>query len=204
MNRQQDALFLLNKIINEDIANQNNCSLFTLRARINLRNNNITDSFYDLKIALSIDPTFPVAVSLMDEILTTADNLRNTALVLSLNNRVKDALIKINSAIKLNPDKPEYLLQRGVLYKRSRDFIACIDDFINGLERMTEMKLHDAELEGNFKRQILLTYNDFAILCYERGLYDEAIVLLNKAIKTEKKEKGFYVNRGGSAFFISN
>jgi tetratricopeptide (TPR) repeat protein len=198
MNRQQEALFLLNKIINEHVSNQNNSSLFTLRARINLRNNNITDSYYDLKLALSFDPRNVVAVGLMDEIHTTAENLRNTALVLSLNNRVKDALIKMNTAIKLHPDKPEYLLQRGILFKRSRDFIACIDDFLHGLEKINELRMSaPPELVGNLRRQILLTYNEFAIVCFEKAFYDEAITLLDKAIKTEKKEKGFYINRGG-------
>ena len=30
-----------------------------------------------------------------------------------------------------------------------------------------------------------------------KGFYDEAVVLLNKAIKGEKNEKGLYINRGG-------
>ena len=47
------------------------------------------------------------------------------------------------------------------------------------------------------QRQLLLTYNDFAVECFVKGFYEEAIILLNKAIKGEKTEKGLYVNRGG-------
>jgi len=36
-----------------------------------------------------------------------------------------------------------------------------------------------------------------AFLLCSKGFYDEAVVLLNKAIKGEKKEKGLYINRGG-------
>ena len=36
-----------------------------------------------------------------------------------------------------------------------------------------------------------------SFLLYSKGFYDEAVVLLNKAIKGEKKEKGLYINRGG-------
>ena len=36
-----------------------------------------------------------------------------------------------------------------------------------------------------------------SFLFYSKGFYDEAVVLLNKAIKGEKKEKGLYINRGG-------
>jgi hypothetical protein len=35
------------------------------------------------------------------------------------------------------------------------------------------------------------------IIFYSSGFYDEAVVLLNKAIKEEKNEKGLYINRGG-------
>ena len=48
------------------------------------------------------------------------------------------------------------------------------------------------------QRQLLLTYNDFAVECFQKSFYDEAIILLNKAIKGEKNEKGLYVNRGGN------
>ena len=37
----------------------------------------------------------------------------------------------------------------------------------------------------------------FFILVPRKGFYDEAVVLLNKAIKGEKNEKGLYINRGG-------
>ena len=36
-----------------------------------------------------------------------------------------------------------------------------------------------------------------SFLLYSKRFYDEAVVLLNKAIKGEKKEKGLYINRGG-------
>ena len=35
------------------------------------------------------------------------------------------------------------------------------------------------------------------IILYSKQFYDEAVVLLNKAIKEEKHEKGLYINRGG-------
>ena len=47
------------------------------------------------------------------------------------------------------------------------------------------------------QRQLLLTYNDFAVECFLGAYFEEAIILLNKAIKGEKREKGLYVNRGG-------
>lgn len=41
MNRINDALALLNKIINEDEMNNANSNLFVLRARLNFKENNV-------------------------------------------------------------------------------------------------------------------------------------------------------------------
>ena len=41
MSRFDDSLYILNQIINEHDDNMNNCNLFILRARINLKNNNV-------------------------------------------------------------------------------------------------------------------------------------------------------------------
>lgn len=134
----------------------------------------------------------------MIQLENSAENLRNSGLGLSLSNRVTDALNKMTGAITFNPDKAEYHLQRGILYKRLRDFNSAIDDFLLGLEKMNHEEVKDPLLFANFQKQILLTYNDFSIQCFEKEFYDDAIVLLNKAIKIEKNEKGFYLNRGGN------
>ena len=163
----------------------------------------MTECFYDLKKALQIDSTSTEALSLLDQLRESAEDLRDSALALNLNNRVSDALNKISGAIAMNPEKAEYNLQRGILYKRLKDFNSAIDEFLLGLEKINHDKTKDPVLFANFQRHILLTYNDFAIVCYEKTLYDDAIVLLNKAIKIEKNEKGFYLNRGGISKCIS-
>ena len=111
----------------------------------------------------------PEANTLMEKLKTTADNLRNTGLVLSLNNRVADALNKLNVAITFNPRNAEYYLQRGILCKRLKDFNSAIDDFLIGVEKHQQSQSKDQVLFQNFQRQILLTYNDFALQCIQKG-----------------------------------
>jgi tetratricopeptide (TPR) repeat protein len=146
---------------------------------------------------LKLIPENEEAVKLMRQLTETAENLRNSGLILGLNNRLEDGIGKMSSAIAFNPEKAEYHLQRGILYKRVRDFNSAIDDFLLGLDKLNKQEETNSELELNFQRQMLLTYNEFAIQCFEKKFYDDAIVLLNKAIKADKTEKGFYVNRGG-------
>lgn len=133
----------------------------------------------------------------MKMIEDASEQMRNSALILSINGRASDALNKMSAAISMNPSKAEYNLQRGILYKRLRNFNAAIDEFILGLDKIDHNAAKEPQLFSNLQRQILLTYNDFAIQCFNRKFYDESILLLNKAIRLEKNEKGLYVNRGG-------
>lgn len=48
------------------------------------------------------------------------------------------------------------------------------------------------------QRQLLQTYNDLAVDCLLRGFFQEAVQLLNKAIRVEKHELALYLNRGGT------
>jgi tetratricopeptide (TPR) repeat protein len=127
------------------------------------------DCFYDLETALKLNSSHAEANMLMEKLKITADNLRNAGLVLSLNNRVADALNKLNVAITFNPRMAEYYLQRGILQKRLKDFNSAIDDFLMGLEKNQQSQVKDQVLYQNFQRQILLTYNDFALQCIQKG-----------------------------------
>ncbi len=55
----------------------------------------------------------------------------------------------------------------------------------------------DSDVYQNASKQLVLTYNDFAMECFRQRHFNEAVLLLNRAIKEEKKEKGLYLNRGG-------
>ena len=89
---------------------------------------------------------------------------------------------------------------RGALHRKLSDFNAAIDDFLLALDKCD----HDEEdpVYLNAQRQLLLTYNDFAVECFGKAFYEEAIILLNKAIKGDKTEKSLYVNRGGKFLFF--
>lgn len=52
-------------------------------------------------------------------------------------------------------------------------------------------------MQGEAQVQLVLTYNDFAVQCFSRSFYTEAVLLLNKAIQEQKEESGLYINRGG-------
>ncbi len=95
-----------------------------------------------------------------------------------------------------------YLFDRGALQRRLGDYNAAIDDYLLALDKTD----HDEEAPTYIEaqRQLLLTYNDFAVECFTKGFYEEAIILLNKAIKGEKNEKGLYINRGDCFFRQAN
>ena len=92
-------------------------------------------------------------------------------------------------------------LYRGALHRKLGDYNAAIDDFLLALDKCDHDE--DSPVYSDSQRQLLLTYNDFAVECFTKGFYEEAIILLNKAIKGEKREKGLYVNRGGKIHVMS-
>ena len=101
-------------------------------------------------------------------------------------------------------------MSRGILYRRLKDFTAAIEDLVQAVELNEE---EEKEVGGQAKTsdetddsdsvqdeaqfQLVLTYNDFAVQCFSRGLYAESTLLLNKAIDEEKSQAGLYLNRGG-------
>lgn len=91
---------------------------------------------------------------------------------------------------------------RGSLHRRLSDYNAAIDDFLLALDKCEHNEESPVYIDS--QRQLLLTYNDFAVECFTKGFYEEAIILLNKAIKGEKREKGLYINRGGTSVFSLN
>lgn len=85
--------------------------------------------------------------------------------------------------------------------RRLKDFEAAIEDFLKAMELSKDVEEEEAKaVNKDAQKQLLLCYNDFAVHCYSKGSYEEAILLLNKAIKGEKNEVGLYINRGGKGF----
>ncbi len=85
---------------------------------------------------------------------------------------------------------------RGALFRRLKDFQAAVDDFLTAMDKVSHQQ--DSDVYVNASKQLVLTYNDFAMECFRQRHFNEAVLLLNKAIKEEKKEKGLYLNRGGT------
>lgn len=83
---------------------------------------------------------------------------------------------------------------RGTMYRRLQQFDPAVEDFLKALDMVTDSQ--DSLVE-KAQRQLLLTYNDFAVHCYTQGAYQEGVLLLNKAIRDEQNEKSLYINRGG-------
>lgn len=199
LERHGECLALVNKRLEQE---QDNADLYIMRARLHKLFRNTTLCYYDVKDALAIDPDHEEAQNLMKNLEDRSFDLKKQAMTLNLLSRHRDALQKISIAIETNPSVAEFHNIRGALHRRLGDFNAAIDDYLLALDKTD----HDEEspVYKEAQRQLLLTYNDFAVECFTKGFYEEAIILLNKAIKGEKSEKGLYVNRGDCFFREGN
>lgn len=86
---------------------------------------------------------------------------------------------------------------RGSLCRSMGDFNAAVDDLLQAMDKCQHRQ--DSPVYISASKQLLLTYNSFAMECFRQRHFDSAVTLLNKAIKQEKMEKGLYLNRGGKA-----
>lgn len=127
-----------------------------------------------------------------------AIDLKNQSIRLTLTGRNREACQRLTSAIDTDPLNAELHVHRGIVLRHSKNYNSAIDDFLLAVDKAENGAKGD--VRGKAQRQLLLTYNDFAIDCCRKNFFEEAIVLLNRAISEEKSEKGLYLNRGGRSF----
>lgn len=195
LQRHGECLALVNKRLEIDT---DNADLYVMRARLHEMFRNTTLCYYDVKDALGLNPDHSEARKMMDKLESVAQDNKRQAMHLNLLSKHRDALQKISIAIETDPAVADFHVLRGALHRKLGDFNAAIDDFLLALDKCDHDEESSVYVES--QRQLLLTYNDFAVECFTKGFYEEAIILLNKAIKGEKREKGLYINRGDCFF----
>ncbi|XP_078406106.1 tetratricopeptide repeat protein 16-like isoform X2 [Cetorhinus maximus] len=191
LGRLEDSVQLISNQL-ENV--KSNPELYILRARLHDYFSQIANCHQDVSSALALDPTNREALSLLATLVNRAEEAKARAVNKSLVGNLKGALDNINEAIDNNPNEADYYVFRGTLYRRVKNFDAAIDDYLFVLDIISNAEQSDTRLET--QRQLLLTYNDFAVHCYHKGFIEEAILLLNLSIKGEKQQKGLYINRG--------
>ncbi|CAJ1069680.1 tetratricopeptide repeat protein 16-like isoform X1 [Xyrichtys novacula] len=192
--------------------------LYVLRARLYKLMNQTSWCYRDVKSALVLNPTCLQARALLQQLREASERSRQKAVERSVCGQLPEALCMINIALESCPQDPHLYLFRGILYRRLKDFTAAIEDLVQAVELSEKEEGEDQErevrdqeeardkrekqisLQKDVQFQLVLTYNDFAIQCFSRGLYAEATLLLNKAIEEEKGQAGLYLNRGDCFF----
>ncbi|XP_026199471.1 tetratricopeptide repeat protein 16 isoform X2 [Anabas testudineus] len=203
------------KLVNDWMASDGPTSdLYVLRARLHKQLNQTSRCYQDVKTALALNATCPEAGALLLQLQEASEHARQRAVDRALTDQLPEALCMINIALENCPEDARLYLFRGILYRRLKDFTAAIEDLVQAVELSegeTE-KMDRGQVEARDERndhgslqeevefQLVLTYNDFAVQCFSRGLYAEATLLLNKAIEEEKGQAGLYLNRGDCFF----
>ncbi|XP_059116064.1 tetratricopeptide repeat protein 16 isoform X3 [Peromyscus eremicus] len=198
LKRHQDCLSLITREVKQGRAS---ADVYILRARIYNFFQKAKLCYQDLRSALLFDPTHPQAKGLLQMMVDQAKQSLQDASILAVQGKLHRALRRISCAIENNPLDPNLFLFRGTLYRRLQQFDPAVEDFLKALDMVTDSQ---DSLVQKVQRQLLLTYNDFAVHCYTQGAYQEGVLLLNKAIRDEQNEKGLYINRGDCFFQLGN
>ncbi|TNN38170.1 Tetratricopeptide repeat protein 16 [Liparis tanakae] len=96
-----------------------------------------------------------------------------------------------------------YVLRARLHKQFHQDLVQVVElseeqEEVNGQEEEQEVR-GQGSVKEEAQFQLVLTYNDFAVQCFSRGLHAEAVLLLNRAVEEEKGQPGLYLNRGGEA-----
>ncbi|XP_051691210.2 tetratricopeptide repeat protein 16 isoform X2 [Oryctolagus cuniculus] len=198
LKRHHDCLNLATKEVQQGTSN---ADVYVLRARLYNSFQKPSLCYRDLHSALLLNPKHVQAKLLLKTMVQQAQQARQDAGILAVQGKLQHALLCISCAIENNPLDPSFFLFRGTMYRRLGQFDAAVEDFLKALD-MVPSSLQDVVRPA--QRQLLLTYNDFAVHCYMQGAYQEGVLLLNKALKDEQQEKGLYINRGDCFFQLGN
>ncbi|XP_009455613.1 tetratricopeptide repeat protein 16 isoform X1 [Pan troglodytes] len=198
LKQHQACLTLITNELKQDTTN---ADVYILRARLYNFLQKPHLCYRDLHSALLLNPKHPQARMLLQKMVAQAQQARQDAGILAVQGKLQHALQRINRAIENNPLDPSLFLFRGTMYRRLQEFDGAVEDFLKVLDMVTE---DQEDMVRQAQRQLLLTYNDFAVHCYRQGAYQEGVLLLNKALRDEQQEKGLYINRGDCFFQLGN
>ncbi|XP_021048333.1 tetratricopeptide repeat protein 16 isoform X2 [Mus pahari] len=198
LKRYHDCLALITREVKQGRAN---ADVYILRARLYNFFQKAKLCYQDLRSALLLDPLHTQAKGLLQKMVDQAKQSLQDASILAVQGKLHRALKCISFAIENNPLDPNFFLFRGTLRRRLQQFDPAVEDFLKTMDMVTDTQ---DILVKQAQRQLLLTYNDFAVHCYNHGAYQEGVLLLNKAIRDEQNEKGLYINRGDCFFQLGN
>ncbi|XP_048668952.1 tetratricopeptide repeat protein 16 isoform X3 [Marmota marmota marmota] len=198
LKRHQDCLSLITKEVKQGTTN---ADIYILRARLYNFFQKPRLCYRDLRSALLLDPKNLQAKLLLQMMVDQAQQARQDAGILAVQGLLRQALQRIDSAIENNPLDPSLFLFRGTIYRRLQEFDRAVEDLLKALDMLSD---DQDKMVQQAQRQLLLTYNDFAVHCYKQGAYQEGVLLLNKALREEQQEKGLYINRGDCFFQLGN
>ena len=180
--------------------------LFTLRARLYETMGHVQEVLKDVNKALKMDPNHLAATRFLQEFRDKANNTRDEAMVMYAKGRFREAVDRLSVCIQTNPINPDFFFKRGLVYRRLGDYKKAVDDLLESIAKMEMVEASDpsaAHIMADSRRQLILLLNDMSIDCFRRSMFDEAITLLNRAIRFDRNEVAFYVNRGGlSSFYL--
>ncbi|KAG7264157.1 hypothetical protein CRUP_001668 [Coryphaenoides rupestris] len=202
LGRYRDCL----RLVSDWLTVRPSSDLYILRARLHRQLGQPAACYHDSHAALRLAPASPAATALLSQLEAGSDFARQEAVEHALAGQLPLALTKITSALELHPREPRHYLLRGILYRRTKDFTASIEDLVRAVELGRELEEELGGGAGGEEEagvsvveealgQLVLTYNDFGVQCSGDGLQAEATLLLDRALQEETGDTRLYLNR---------
>lgn len=107
----------------------------------------------------------------------------------------KCALLWLSKGLKYFPNHPECLIMRSSVYKHIKNLGLAIKD-LDLAQKYIKSEIYKSKIN----EIISSTYNELAVNTINKNLLNEAIKLLNEAIKYSPNNKYLYINKGDCFF----
>lgn len=138
-----------------------------------------------------LDPKNQEVNSFIKLILPQTEELLKQTKYLLIQNNLDQCLLNIKKGLDLYPNGTQFLLIRAFIMRKKGEY----EQALNNLLLAYHTKI-DQQSELEIKNQIALTYNEMAMILYNKQQHDQALSYFNESIQFKNTEWNLYVNRG--------
>ena len=182
--------------------------MYVLRAKIQWARGLTEQGNSDIKLAARLNPDHPEVLAFTVRSYSKAEKMYRDCVKEFTAGNYKEALLSVNYAIHITTDDIKLLLMQSKIHRKLGDLQSAYESMVKAKDIFSKVSAGSEfpmELPSDIVVQVNLILNEMAINYAMKGDYDQAILLYNKIIKTEKETSRsgllkinhkYFVNRG--------
>ncbi|KAM3130058.1 hypothetical protein pb186bvf_017856 [Paramecium bursaria] len=184
-NQLKQSLEEVQKVIKED---PTNIDALLLRGKLYWSQGKHAEGNLDYWQVHQMQPDIQEVREFISYILPKTETIINETKFFIVQRDTDKCRLNVKKGLELYPNNKELLMIKAYLHRISHEYEQSLKDLDNALKQ---------DLENiDIQKQIALTYNEMAMLLFERQNYEDALTLFSEALKYRPNDWGILLNRG--------